>query len=144
MSKDIKSVFHEHGLKFTPQREAVLKALKDSGAYLSIGRIHDRVKELRPGTGLATVYRSLETLVQLHLVEKLHLEDGSHSYALAPEGHLHPIVCTDCNKVIEYTECPIEGLSKKVSQDTGISIENHFLQLFGKCGECETKEKEVN
>ena len=118
--------------------------LKDSKAYLSIGKIHERVKELQPGTGLATVYRSLETLVELELAVKVHLEDGGHCYALAPEGHLHPIVCTDCSKVIEYADCPIEGLSKKVSKDTGILIENHFLQLFGKCGQCGREGKEVN
>ena len=130
-------------MKFTPQREAVLKVLKDSRAYLSINRIHGRVKELLPGTGLATVYRSLETLVDLELAVKVHLEDGCHSYALAPEGHRHPIVCTDCSKVIEYTECPIENLSKKVSKDTGIPIQNHFLQLFGKCEDCIKDIKEV-
>ena len=143
MPKDIRNIFHERGLKFTPQREAVLKVLKDSRAYLSINRIHGRVKELLPGTGLATVYRSLETLVDLELAVKVHLEDGCHSYALAPEGHRHPIVCTDCSKVIEYTECPIENLSKKVSKDTGIPIQNHFLQLFGKCEDCIKDIKEV-
>lgn len=138
MSKDIKEIFHERGLKFTPQRKAVLKVLQDTHAYLPINKIHAKVKELLPGTGLATVYRSLETLVELELAVKVHLEDGCHSYALAPEGHRHPIVCTDCSKVIEYTECPIEELSKKVSKDTGIPIQNHFLQLFGKCKECRT------
>lgn len=136
MSKDIRSIFHERGLKFTPQRKAVLRVLKDTNAYLSINKIHANVKEILPATGLATVYRSLETLVELELAVKVHLEDGCHSYALAPEGHRHPIVCTDCSKVIEYTECPIEELSKKVSKDTGIPIQNHFLQLFGKCKEC--------
>jgi len=136
VSKDIRSIFHEQGLKFTPQRKAVLKVLQDTHAYLSINKIHANVKEILPGTGLATVYRSLETLVDLELVVKVHLEDGCHSYTLAPEGHRHPIVCTDCSKVIEYTDCPIEDLSKKVSKDTGIPIQNHFLQLFGKCKEC--------
>jgi len=138
MSKDIKNIFHKRGLKFTPQRRDVLKVLQDTHAYLSINKIHANVKEILPGTGLATVYRSLETLVDLGLVVKVHLEDGCHSYTLAPEGHRHPIVCTDCSKVIEYAECPIEDLSKKVSKDTGILIQNHFLQLFGKCEECRT------
>lgn len=135
-SKEIKSIFHEKGFKCTPQRLAVLKVLQESSGYLSINRIHKNVKELLPGTGLATVYRSLETLVELNLVLKVHLEDGCHSYVVAPEGHRHPIVCTDCNKVIEYTECPMEDLSKKISKDTGIQINTHFLQLFGKCKEC--------
>ena len=134
---EIKEIFHDKGLKCTPQRQAVLKVLQDSKGYLSINRIHSNVKELLPETGLATVYRSLETLVELNLVVKVHLEDGCHSYAIAPEGHRHPIVCTDCNSVIEYTECPMEDLSKKISKDTGIQINTHFLQLFGKCKECQ-------
>ncbi len=136
--KEIKEIFHSRGLKCTPQRQAVLKVLQDSKSYLSINRIHQNVKELLPETGLATVYRSLETLEELNLVVKVHLEDGCHSYAVAPEGHRHPIVCTDCNSVIEYTECPMEDLSKKISKDTGIQINTHFLQLFGKCKECQT------
>jgi len=134
---ETKDFFHEKGLKFTPQRQAVLKVLQDTRAYLSINTIHLKVKELLPDTGLATVYRSLETLVDLDLAVKVHLEDGCHSYALAPEGHRHPIVCTDCNKVIEFAECPLEDLSKKISKDTGVQIKTHFLQLFGKCRECQ-------
>jgi len=105
--QELKEYFHEKGLKCTPQRLAVLKVLQDTRAYLSINTIHLKVKELLPDTGLATVYRSLETLVDLDLAVKVHLEDGCHSYAIAPEGHRHPIVCTDCNKVIDYAECPL-------------------------------------
>lgn len=135
--KELKKIFHDRGLKCTPQRLAVLKVLQDTRAYLSINSIHEKVKELLPDTGLATVYRSLETLVDLNLAVKVHLEDGCHSYSVAPEGHRHPIVCTGCNKVIEFAECPLEDLSKKISKDTGIEINTHFLQLFGKCGECQ-------
>ncbi|TFG76317.1 MAG: transcriptional repressor [Thermodesulfobacteriales bacterium] len=136
-SKEIKSMFHDKGFKCTPQRLAVLKVLQDTSAYLSINTIHLKVKEFLPDTGLATVYRSLETLVDLNLVVKVHLEDGCHSYVIAPEGHRHPIVCTDCNKVIEFAEFPLDDLSKQISEDTGVQIKTHFLQLFGKCKECQ-------
>ena len=136
--EELKGIFHEKGFKCTPQRLAVLKVLQDKQAYLSINTIHQKVKELQPETGLATVYRSLETLVDLNLAVKVYLEDGHHSYAMAPKGHRHPIVCTECNKVIEFAECPLDDLSKKITKDTGVEINTHFLQLFGKCGECET------
>lgn len=132
----IRDIFHAKRLKCTPQRLSVLKVLEESESYLSINTIHTKVKQLLPGTGLATVYRSLETLEELGLVVKVHLEDGCHSYAVAPEGHSHPIVCTECNKVIEFAECPLEKISEKLSKDTGIEIQNHFLQLFGRCREC--------
>ncbi len=136
--QELKDFFHESGLKCTPQRLAVLKVLQDTRSYLSINTIHLKVKELLPDTGLATVYRSLEKLVELDLAVKVHLEDGCHSYSIAPEGHKHPIVCTDCNKVIEFADCPLENLSTKISKETGVEINTHFLQLFGKCGDCET------
>jgi Fur family transcriptional regulator, ferric uptake regulator len=137
-SDDLRAIFHAKRLKCTPQRLAVLRVLKESGSYMSINKLDKKVKELLPGTGLATVYRALETLIGLNLVVKVHLEDGCHSYAVAPEGHQHPVVCTECNKVIEFAECPIEDLSEKLSKDTGVLIQNHFLQLFGKCRECQT------
>ena len=137
-SDDLRAIFHAKSLKCTPQRLAVLKVLKESGAYLSINMLDKKVKEILPGTGLATVYRALETLEELNLVVKVHLEDGCHSYAVAPEGHRHPIVCTECNRVIEFAECPLDKLSEKLSKDTGVLIQNHFLQLFGKCRECRT------
>jgi Fur family ferric uptake transcriptional regulator len=133
---DLKAIFHAKRLKCTPQRLAVLKVLRESGAYMSINTLDKKVKELLPGTGLATVYRALETLEDLNLVVKVHLEDGCHSYAVAPEGHRHPIVCTECSRVIEFAECPLDTLSEKLSKDTGVHIDNHFLQLFGKCREC--------
>jgi len=135
-AEDLKAIFHSKRLKCTPQRLAVLKALRESGAYMSINQLDRKVKEMLPGTGLATVYRALETLEDLGLVVKVHLEDGCHSYAVAPEGHMHPVVCTECSRVIEFAECPLAELSEKLTQDTGILIENHFLQLFGKCREC--------
>ena len=135
-SEDLKAIFHSKRLKCTPQRLVVLKALRESGAYMSINQLDRKVKEMLPGTGLATVYRALETLEELRLVVKVHLEDGCHSYAVAPEGHMHPVVCTECSRVIEFAECPLGELSEKLTQDTGILIENHFLQLFGKCREC--------
>lgn len=136
-SDSLRDIFHKKRLKCTPQRLAVLKVLQENAAYLSINNIHRMVKELLPETGLATVYRSLETLVELNLAVKVHLEDGCHSYAIAPEGHRHPIVCTECSKVIEFAECPLDKLSEKLSRDTGVQIQNHFLQLFGKCKECQ-------
>ncbi len=136
-SAKIKNIFHSKGLKCTPQRQAVLKVLQECRSYLSINSIHAKVKMLIPGMGLATVYRSLETLVELNLAVKVHLEDGCHSYAVATEGHRHPIVCTECSKVIEFAECPIDDISKKLSKNTGFKVQNHFLQLFGQCKECQ-------
>lgn len=137
----IRTLFHGHGLKCTPQRLSVLSVLHNSSSHISISEIYKKVRRILPGTGLATVYRSLETLADLGLVLRVHLEDGCHSYAVAPDGHQHPIVCIECNRVVEFAECPLEDISKKLSKKTGFLIQKHFLQLFGKCQKCQVHMK---
>jgi Fe2+ or Zn2+ uptake regulation protein len=138
----LRQLFHNRGFKCTPQRLAVLSVLEGSLTHLSIAEIHKRVKRILPGTGLATVYRALETLVDLRLVVRVHLEDGCHSYAIAPNGHQHPIVCIECSRVAEFAECPLEDISRKLSKETGFEIQDHFLQLFGKCQKCQSEVRE--
>jgi Fur family transcriptional regulator, ferric uptake regulator len=135
--KAVKTLFHKRGLKCTPQRLAVLGILEKSPRHFSIVEIHKKVKKVLPGTGLATVYRALEALVDLGLIVKVHLDDGCHSYTVAPIGHQHSIVCMGCNRVMDFAECPIEDISRKLSIKTGFAIQKHFLQLFGKCRACQ-------
>ncbi len=137
VSKEIKAIFRGGRLKCTPQRLAVLGILQKSMKHLSINEVHRGVKKILPRTGLATIYRALETLEELCLVVRVHLEDGCQSYALAPSGHQHPMVCVGCNRVVDFEECPVEDISRRLSRETGFKIQQHFLQLFGKCRECQ-------
>jgi Fur family transcriptional regulator, ferric uptake regulator len=134
----IKTLFHKRGLKCTPQRLAVLRILEESARHFSIAEIHKKVKKVLPGTGLATVYRALEALVDLGLIVRVHLEDDCHSYTVAPIGHQHSIVCVGCNRVMDFAECPIEDVLGKLSRQTGFRIQKHFLQLSGKCRTCQS------
>lgn len=135
-SKEIKGIFRGHKLKCTPQRLAVLSILQVSKKHLPITEIHIRTKRILPRTGLATIYRTLETLEKLGLVVRVHLENDCQSYAVAPNGHKHPIVCLECNRVVDFAMCPIEDISRGLSRKTGFMIQQHFLQLFGRCREC--------
>jgi Fur family ferric uptake transcriptional regulator len=137
VSREIKTIFRSRRLKCTPQRLAVLGIMQKSMKHLSITEVHKDVKRILPRTGLATIYRTLETLEKLGLVVRVHLEDGCQSYALAPSGHQHPIVCVSCNRVVDFEECPIEDISRRLSRETGFKIQQHFLQLFGRCRECQ-------
>src|SRR3972149_2455801 len=127
-SKEIKTIFRRGMLKCTPQRLAVLDILQKSMKHLSITEVYKGVKKILPRTGLATIYRALEALEKLGLVVRVHLEDSCQSYAFAPSGHQHPVV--------DFAKCPIEDISRGLSRKTGFMIQQHFLQLFGRCREC--------
>ncbi len=134
--QNAKKLFRNEGLKSTPQRMAVIHVLHSSEKYLSINEILDSVKEFLPKTGLATIYRTLEMFVELGLVTRVHFPDGCHSYTISPKDHSHQMVCTKCDTVINFPDCPIEGLNETLMKQKGFKINNHFVQLFGECEDC--------
>ena len=131
-----KQLLKNKGLKSTPQRLAVLHVLHESSKYLSINDILEQTKHILPNTGLATIYRTLDVLVELGLVTRVHFQDGCHSYAFSDDSHAHQIVCTNCNKILDLEECPFDKYLEYLTEKTGFKIQNHFLQLFGECSEC--------
>ncbi|NIS09720.1 MAG: transcriptional repressor [Candidatus Dadabacteria bacterium] len=133
----VQSVFKSKGLKCTPQRIAVFKVIEESKTHMSIEKIHTEVKKLLSNVGLATIYRTLDSLIELGLIEKVHLEDGCHNFTSALSGHRHALVCKVCDQIVEYEDCPLEGIKEDVSKKTGFEIDNHYLQLFGTCSDCQ-------
>lgn len=133
---DAKEILKEKGLKSTPQRLAVLHVLHESANYLSINEILEKTKQILPNTGLATIYRTLDVLTEIGLISRVHFEDGCHAYAYSSDSHGHHIICTTCNKIMDFEECPFEGYMENLSKRTGFKIKDHFLQLLGECNEC--------
>ncbi len=131
-----KEVLREKGLKSTAQRLAVVHVLHTSGKSLSVGEIHDGVKEILGTTGLATIYRTLEMFEDLGIVKRLHFPDGGHGYAFSQSEHVHHMVCVDCRGVFDFPECPVESFDYASVEKRGFHVKDHFIQLFGQCGKC--------
>jgi len=127
----------QHGLKSTRQRLAVLQILHSSPHHLSAVEVHERVRALQPGVGLATIYRTLERLADLGLSVRVHLDDGCHRYALAGVGHRHQLICSSCGLVLEFGECSLANVAQRLASETNFSIDSHWLQFFGRCRECQ-------
>ena len=144
MKKDFEStqesyareVLREKGLKSTAQRLAVVHVLHTSRKSLSVGEIHDRVKDMLGTTGLATIYRTLEIFEGLGIVKRLHFPDGGHGYAFSQGEHVHHMVCVDCRGVFDFPECPVENFDYASVEKQGFRVKNHFIQLFGQCVKC--------
>lgn len=144
MKKDFEStqesyareVLREKGLKSTAQRLAVVHVLHTSRKSLSVGEIHDRVKDMLGTTGLATIYRTLEMFEGLGIVKRLHFPDGGHGYAFSQGEHVHHMVCVDCRGVFNFPECPVENFDYASVEKQGFRVKDHFIQLFGQCVKC--------
>jgi Fur family transcriptional regulator, ferric uptake regulator len=141
--------FKGYGYRITAGREAILDVLSKSDKHLSAEDIYMKVHPKYPNIGLTTIYRTLDVLADLGLVFKFDFGDKRARYELAegPKGvrHHHHLVCTSCNRVIDYTDFIDEevellnqtekGLSKKYN----FKITNHLIQFYGLCSNCANK-----
>lgn len=130
-------ILSQHGYKLTKQRSAILDVITHSRKHLTPGAIYDKVRRTHPGVGLTTVYRTLDIMTELGLVDRVHLGNTCRSYSAQERGHRHNLVCTRCGLVIEFTGCDLEALSERLSQETGFKVEGHLLQFQGLCRNCQ-------
>ena len=129
------------GYKLSPQREATLKVLIEREEdHLSAEEVFFLVKEKAPEIGLATVYRTLELLCELKIVDKINFGDGVSRYDLRKEGidHFHHhLVCMECGSVEEVIEDLLGDVEKIIESDWGFQVKDHRLTFHGICRQCQ-------
>ena len=124
------------GYRMTGPRVAVVEILADSPRALSPNEIYDLARALYPTLGLVSVYRTLEKLEQMGLIQRVHLPDGCHAYIAAFSGHQHLLVCQKCGVTSFFRGDDLSGLISRVEQESGYQVREHWLQLFGVCEDC--------
>jgi Fur family ferric uptake transcriptional regulator len=138
--EEIKQELHSEGYKLTPQREATVTVLLENEQdHLSAEDVYLLVKSKAPDTGLATVYRTLELLSDLKILQKLNFGDGVARYEFRnhdTEHHHHHLVCQSCGSVDEIMEDWLEPIEERVSQDFNFQISDHRLVFYGICHRC--------
>ena len=135
--KKIAALLRQRGYKLTPQRRAVLNAIAHSHEHLTPAAIHERVHLEQPGIGLVTIYRTLALFTKLGLICRVHTEGRCRSYLIRrPSGHHHHLICSSCGWVVDFSDCDLTQLEKKLSQETDFKIEGHLLEFLGRCPDC--------
>ncbi|MUT67537.1 Fur family transcriptional regulator [Paenibacillus sp. NEAU-GSW1] len=133
------------GFKLTAQREATVRVLLEyEKDHLSAEEVFLLVKDAYPEIGLATVYRTLELLSELHIVTKVNFGDGVARYDLRSADqphHHHHLICTQCGNVEEIKEDWLLPLENRVLSEFGFTVLDHRLDFQGVCRECKAKEQ---
>lgn len=141
----VKDLLREKGLKVTSQRLMVLNILSAYGdEHLTVEEIYDLAKEESPEIGLATIYRTVQVLLELHVIEKVTFDDGFARYELNGEetgsGHRHHhAICTQCGKVYSLETDLLDTLEKQVFESLGFEVTDHEVKLYGLCSACRRK-----
>ncbi len=135
---EILSRLREAGFRLTEPRRAVIRALTEASDWLSHEQIHKRATTHCPTLGLVTVYRTVSLLSNLGYVRRVHLDNGCHGYMRTDLIHGHLLVCRDCQYVVEFPGVEdISGLIVDIMSQTGFVVEDHMLELLGRCPACQ-------
>lgn len=128
------------GYKLTNARIVVLQAIIELGGHCTSTEVLDSVTALDASIGRASVFRTLELLTQLGIIRPTYLESSmTPHYVMLPNGHHHHVVCTNCNRVMEFEDCDLSNLQKELEKRLGVQITGHLLEFYALCENCKTK-----
>ena len=127
----------ERGLRFTPQRELVLRILHEGIEHPTAEEIFARVSAVSPAVDLSTVYRTLELLQALDLVASFDLGDGQRRYELLTIHHPHHhLLCRGCGRLITIEAAEAQPLVDALQQSHGFAAQLEHLVIPGLCKAC--------
>ena len=146
--ESFKKKLKEKGLKVTNQRLLVLQVLAENkDRHLTAEDIYELVKEDYPEIGLATIYRTVQLLLEMQLVDRISLDDGCARYEIGEffdgeeRHHHHHLICKTCGKVLPFKDDLLDELERHIEEETGFHVLDHELKFYGQCSECRKKQK---
>jgi Fur family ferric uptake transcriptional regulator len=127
----------DHGHPLTRQRERIARTLLEAEEHLSIEELHERLTASGESPGLATIYRTVDLLVEAGLVRAHDFDQGYRRFepAPAPDQH-HHLICTRCGQVDEFTNERLERMLPLIADEHGFLLERHRVEVYGTCRNC--------
>lgn len=133
-----KKILKESGLKYTRQREMVLKILYHSDVHYTPEALYMEVKANEPdlNIGIATVYRTLNLLEETEMVTSISFGTAGKKFELANKPHHDHLICKNCGKIVEFENATIERQQALIAKEYKFKLTGHLMQLYGICEEC--------
>ncbi|HHO42695.1 MAG TPA: transcriptional repressor [Epsilonproteobacteria bacterium] len=140
--ENFKYLLKENGLKFTSQRELILKFLYEHDEHFTPEEINDRLKHIYPNItiGIATIYRTLTLLEDAGVITSISFGAQGKRYELGLKKHHDHLVCIKCGKIFEFFDEIIEERQKVIAQKFQFKMTDHSMKLIGICSECQKSE----
>jgi Fur family ferric uptake transcriptional regulator len=127
----------ERQLPLTPQRLAVADVLFSSGRHLSAEQLIDALAKRGLKVGTATVYRTIDVLLESGLIEERDRGEGFRRFEPTRDlPHHEQLLCTTCGRVEEFRDAALERVTRRVADSHGFERERHRLVIYGTCGDC--------
>lgn len=126
------------GYKLTTARLTILGVLEDGDGHMTSAEVLEKVDQAAPEIGRASVFRALDLFTRLSIIRPTYINDSSTpTYVLMPGGHHHHIICTNCDRIIEFDNCHLEGVERELERQFDVQITGHLLEFYGLCANCQ-------
>jgi Fur family transcriptional regulator, ferric uptake regulator len=122
-------------LRHSKPRSDILDIFLGSQGHLSAQDLYDQVKQINPRVGFATVYRTLKLLEECGLARSMDYGDGTQRYEPDRFQH-HHIICTSCNRTVEFLSPELEGLLQNVQASHDYIPQTHAVRILSICDDC--------
>ncbi len=133
--EELCEVLRKRGMKVTPQRRSIFEVLHESAEHPTAEDIYHRVREVMPDVSVATVYQTLNGLVDMGEVVELDLGEGKRRYDPRTDGHWH-LVCLGCRQIVDIPRS-VDPAEILLEEPCGYEITRCDVVLYGLCPDCQ-------
>ena len=139
--ENFKKLLKSNNLKYTTQRELILKIIYDNDGHFTPEDIYNLIKENHPEVklGIATVYRTLSLLEDALIVSSISFGTQGKKYEFGLKDHHDHLVCLECGKIEEFLDETIEKQQEEIAKKFNFKMTNHIMKIVGTCSACQAK-----
>lgn len=137
-----KSIIKENGLKYTKQRELILKFLYEHDGHFTPEELNVQLKKIysQENIGIATIYRTLTLLEESGIVTSISFGTQGKKYEFGLKKHHDHLVCVQCGKIVEFYDETIEKKQLEIAKNFEFKITDHIMKIIGICKSCQKKQ----
>jgi Fur family transcriptional regulator, ferric uptake regulator len=138
-ANEIVAAFTGAGIRLTGPRRAVADLIATHDGHFTAAELGAIARDQRRGISRATLFRALDLLTDLGVLERVDLPTGEHAYVKCAPAHHHHVICSRCGRTSEVEDRGLGDAVAEIGRQTGFIIESHRLEMFGICRHCQAR-----